>query len=101
MSGGVMPFGTGAGAKVAADPWSGLSVNTPQPQLLGARVALQREMLDLTFRRPNLSLDDGYFAGGGGGGWGDGGKGWRVCGQAAGWGGACERRGGAGRRAGR
>ena len=47
------PFGIGPTA-IPVDPmvdkWDGMSVNTPQPQLLAARVQLRRELLDLSFR---------------------------------------------------
>ncbi|KAG2448660.1 hypothetical protein HYH02_006017 [Chlamydomonas schloesseri] len=42
--------------------WARVSANSPQPQLLGARRQLRREMIDLCFRRPALALEDGYFA---------------------------------------
>ena len=54
--------GGGGGGSGSAERWSGVAVNTPQPQLLAARVQLRREILDLCFRRPGISVEDGYFA---------------------------------------
>ncbi|GIL43562.1 hypothetical protein Vafri_1262, partial [Volvox africanus] len=55
MSGGAV------GVDAAAGPWQRVAANSPQPQLLGARRQLRRELVDLTFRRPNLAQEDGYF----------------------------------------
>ncbi|KAG2497986.1 hypothetical protein HYH03_004245 [Edaphochlamys debaryana] len=64
----VVPFGAAAalsgnpaGAEAVA-AWRTAAANSPQPQLLGARRQLRREIIDLTFRRPALALEDGYFA---------------------------------------
>ena len=51
-----------AGGSGGSERWEGVASNTPQPQLLAARVQLRREILDLCFRRPGISVEDGYFA---------------------------------------
>lgn len=51
----VAPFGVRAGAGAGSGPgeasaWRGAAANAPQPQLLGARRQLRRELTDLCFR---------------------------------------------------
>ncbi len=52
----VQPFSTASSSAVPGDvrgeaaAWKGVGLNTPQPQLLAARQALRREMVDLGFR---------------------------------------------------
>ncbi len=50
LAGGTYPRPFDVGGTATADKWSGMSANTPQPQLLAARVQLRREMIDLSFR---------------------------------------------------
>ena len=42
--------------------WGGVSSNMCLPRLLGARAQLRREIVDLSFRRPGMATEDGYFA---------------------------------------
>ena len=44
------PIGEGGSGSGAAEKWAGMAANTPQPQLLAARIQLRRELLDLCLR---------------------------------------------------
>ena len=55
------PAGEAGEAGVEAR-WSGASSNMCLPRLLDARSQLRREILDLSFRRPGMATEDGYFA---------------------------------------
>ncbi|GAX75360.1 hypothetical protein CEUSTIGMA_g2804.t1 [Chlamydomonas eustigma] len=46
----------------STNKWEGWAANTPLPQVLAARVQLRREIIDLTFRRPSICPEAGYFA---------------------------------------
>ncbi|KAF5842461.1 hypothetical protein DUNSADRAFT_7070 [Dunaliella salina] len=52
-----------AGLQQSPGKQADVAANKPQPLLLGARKQLRREMMDICFRRPQLSVDDGYFVG--------------------------------------